>query len=65
MNSPGRCTHDEGATCLFATNGYCQALSNTNFGDERCPFFKDMRKMTAGEIFYYNSKLWLRKGKAK
>jgi len=53
QDSHPKCKHPDGKLCPANVTGKCIALSNADFGNKLCPFFKNSEEMSVKDLAEY------------
>lgn len=51
-----KCKHPDYKSCPANTNRHCIALTNVDFGEKPCPFFRSIKEMSAQEYEEYKAR---------
>lgn len=56
QDSRPKCKHPDGRNCPAYVNRRCIALTDVNFGDKPCPFFKSVKEMSVDDYDTYKAR---------
>ena len=62
MSELSRCPTCKVAECVGHDDGHCMMLTNNDFGQRKCPFFKTREQVAEEKVYFLNRMASIRKG---